>query len=394
MTVDVMTITICAALLLAALVTPLCNAMFRKPRGCSATGAATDGEAEATTGATTAGTSLPPLSIVISAHDMGAELERNLPLILNQVYEPGFEVIVVDESSTDRTADVLTRMKHGHPNLYTTFIPKSSHYLSRRKLALTVGIKAAKNEWLILTDADCRPESERWLACMAAHCHGGNDMVLGYTNYEHAAKRFYRFERMLTSMYIMRQARKSVAYRYNGNNMAVRKSVFMEHNGFLKNLKYLRGEYDFIVNEYAQKGRTGVALQPETFVRQDSPSGKTWTNSHLFYMETRRHLQRSLPYRLLFCTDTALLHLNYTADTAVALLSLLLWNNAVTATAAILSLLVTAAVRMLIAARAMKMFGERISPAVIPLLELRVMWQNAWFMLRHKTSDKYDFIRK
>ena len=92
-------------------------------------------------------------------------------------------------------------------------IPKSSHYLSRRKLALTIGIKAANHEWVILTDADCRPESERWLTTMATHCTDENDIVLGYTNYEHNSKRFYRFERILNACYLMRKAQKSVAYR-------------------------------------------------------------------------------------------------------------------------------------------------------------------------------------
>ena len=192
----------------------------------------------------------------------------------------------------------------------------------------------------------------------------------------------------------MRKAQKSVAYRYNGNNMAMRKSVFMNRNGFLKNLKYLRGEYDFIVNEYAEKGRTAVATHPDSFIRQDCPSSKTWNNSHLFYMETRRHLDRSLSYRLLFDADTALLHINYIIDVALATCALLIWNNIVIAAVATLCIAITAFIRAFIAARTMRMFGERISPITIPLMEMRMMWQNAWFMLRHRISDKYDFIRR
>lgn len=387
MSVDIMTIAICGILLLTALVTPLCNGLFRKPSAeTDSINAADDAES--------AVAHSPAISVVIAAHDMGAELERNLPLLLSQEYTPGFEVIVVNESSTDRTDDILTRLKSQYSNLYTTFIPESSHYLSRRKLALTVGIKAAKNEWIILTDADCHPESQRWLTAMAAKCTNEHDIVLGYTNYEHETKKFYRFEHLLTSCYLMRQAQKAVAFRYNGNNLAIRKSIFMRNNGFLKNLKYLRGEYDFIVNEYAQKGNTAITTHPDSFMRQEVPSRKTWSNRHLFYMETRKHLSRSISYRLLFCTDTALLHLNYIADITIFLCSISLWNNIVTAVAALLSFIITICLRTFIAARAMRMFGEHISLPAVPLMELRVMWQNAWFMLRHMTSDKYDFIRR
>lgn len=390
MTIDISTITICVILLITALVTPLCNGLFRKPKGFAAgptAPSATDTDRKTAS-------PLPAISVVIAAHDMAYELEHNLPILLEQDYAPGFEVIVVDESSTDGTDNVLTRLKQRYTNLYTTFIPKSSHYLSRHKLALTVGIKAARNEWVIMTDADCRPENERWLAAMAEHCTDEHDIVLGYTNYTHDAKRFYRFERLLTSCYTMRLAQRSIAYRYNGNNMAMRKSIFMSHNGFLKNLKYLRGEYDFIVNEYAERGRTAVTTHPDSFMRQNCPSNKTWANTHLFYMETRRHLKRSLTYRLLFNTDTALLYLNYMADMAVAAGSLLLYDNIVTAAAAAICFVITVCLRAFIAKRTMRVFGERISPAAVPLMELRVVWQNIWLMIRHRTADKYDFIRK
>lgn len=390
MTIDITTITICVILLITAFVTPLCNGLFRKPKGFAAgptAPSATDTDSKPAS-------PLPAISVVIAAHDMAYELEHNLPILLEQDYAPGFEMIVVDESSTDGTDDVLTRLKQRYTNLYTTFIPKSSHYLSRHKLALTVGIKAARNEWVIMTDADCRPENERWLAAMAKHCTDEHDIVLGYTNYNHDAKRYYRFERLLTSCYTMRRAQRSIAYRYNGNNMVMRKSLFMSHNGFLKNLKYLRGEYDFIVNEYAERGRTAVTTHPDSFMRQNCPSNKTWVNTHLFYMETRRHLKRSLPYRLLFNTDTALLHLNYMANMAVAAGSLLLYNNIVTAAAAAICFVITVCLRAFIAKRTMRVFGERISPAAVPLMELRVVWQNIWFMIRHRTADKYDFIRK
>ncbi|MDE6355219.1 MAG: glycosyltransferase [Prevotella sp.] len=379
-TEEIMTITVSSILVLLAIITPLCNGLFRNPLRKKKSGCTKDGAAS-------------PLSIILTVHDQGYELERNLPILLSQKYDAGFEVIVVDESSTDNTDDVLTLLKSQYPNLYTTFIPESSHYLSRRKLALTIGIKAARNEWLFLTDADCHPESDRWLEAMSRHCNDGTDIVLGYSNYEPQTNSFYRFERLLTSCLFMRKAQKGMAYRYDGSNLAVRKSVFMSHNGFVKNLKYLRGEYDFLVNEYAQPGRTAIATEPETFMRQDKPATKTWVNSHLYYMETRKHLKRSASYRLPFNLNMGLMYVNYILIIS-ALIHSLYSSDIILTAASALSLIITLAMRTMIACRTAAGFGEKLPYALIPLMELRILWQNAWFMLRHRRSDKYDFIRR
>lgn len=378
MACETMTIVLCAVLVVLAVASLFFN-VFRRRLPVSVA----EDEREET----------PPLSVVIAVHDSGAELERNLPAILSQDYKPGYEVIVVDESSTDGTADVLKRLKHKYQHLYTTFIPNSSHYLSRRKLALTVGVKAAKNEWIVFTTADCRPVGERWLAAMAAHCGEGTDMVLGYTQYSPKAKAFCRFERMFSLCYQLRKAAKGRAYAYGGRSLAVRKSVFMEHNGFLQNLKYLRGEYDFIVNEYAEEGRTAVAIEAEARTEQDAPTKKTWLNDHLFYMETRKHLSRSIGYRLLNNVDTASLHLNYVAQISALSIAIPLNLWVITATS-VLCLVLTLSVRMAFAAKTMAALGEKIPLWRIPAMEIRVAWQRLAFMIKHRLSDKYDFIRR
>lgn len=378
MTIDILTIVVCGILLLLAITTPLCNGLFRKPASTKET----DDTQER-----------PRFSIVITVHDNAEELERNLPVILAQEYEPGFEVVVVDESSTDDTEDVIKRLRNKHPNLYATFIPESSHYLSRRKLALTLGVKAAKNEWIIFTDVDCAPESNKWLESMSDCCSKDYDLVLGYTNYAQESKKYYRFERLLTSCYLLRKAQTGMAYRYNGNNLAMRKSVFMSNNGFLQNLKYLRGEYDFIVNEYTTPGRTNIAIEQEAHVCQDAPSKSSWINFHLYYMETRKHLKRSLPYRLLFDTDTVLLHLNYIAQIAAVAYSVLFQNWIITI-GAVIGFIITVTLRIVIAGKAIRRFDESIPRWAVPLMEIRVMWQNLSFILRHRISDKYNFIRR
>ena len=116
----------------------------------------------------------------MAVYDNARELEERLPAFLTQTYEPGYEVIVVDESSTDNTEDVLTLFKNDYPHLYTTFLPKPDRNIMRRKLALTIGVKAAKNEWVILTDIHAEPPSEEWLKEIAECIDNTTEAMIGY----------------------------------------------------------------------------------------------------------------------------------------------------------------------------------------------------------------------
>jgi len=106
------------------------------------------------------------VAIVIAVHDNGPELKLNLPKYLGQLWGSGLKVIVVNDSSTDDTSDVLKRMKADYPQLYTTFIPASSHR-NRRRLALTIGAKAAESRWIAVADIRYAPETDKWLSLLA-----------------------------------------------------------------------------------------------------------------------------------------------------------------------------------------------------------------------------------
>ena len=167
-------------------------------------------------------------SVIIAVYDNARELEENLPAFLTQTYEPGYEVIVVDESSTDNTEDVLTLFKNDYPHLYTTFLPKPDRNIIRRKLALTIGVKAAKNEWVILTDIHATPPSEEWLKEIAESVDGTTEAMIGY--YRKKGTKIQLFEDITQTRRLIRKAERKRADGHKG-----------------KHLKYLRGKYDFIV---------------------------------------------------------------------------------------------------------------------------------------------------
>ena len=381
--IDTLTITVCGVLLLLAVATPFCNVLFRIPRLDTDSGSSCNNEESKV--------KRPGFSIIISVHDNAMEIERNLPAFLEQKYSGNFEVVVIDESSTDETSDVLKRFKNRYANLYTTFIPASSHYLSRRKLSLTIGVKAAKYEWLIFTGADCRPASDLWLETMSSHCNG--DLILGETRYDNDASDYVRLDNVKSWFRQLGAAQKSTAYAYCGRNLAMRRSLFMKNYGFLKNLKYLRGEYDFIANEYSTPYNTETATEEEARIIRDVPTSKGWINDKLFFIETTRHLKRSFSYSLPVMIDNLLLHSTLLLHIAAIALSAVIGMYVITAVAAV-SLLISYLLRVLISSRAMKAIAETIPVWKIPLLDGCEIWRNAILKIKHSRSDKDDFIRR
>ena len=167
-------------------------------------------------------------SVIMIVYEQARELEENLPLFLQQEYEPGYEVIVVDESSTDQTQDVLKLLKNDYPHLYSTFIPRPNRLISRRKLAFHIGVKAAKNEWIIFTKIQRKPIANDILKAIAGSMDEDAELTLGYT-----VKKGIRLQPFNTcseaSSHILRIERKLTKVREK------------------KRMNYMWGRYDFII---------------------------------------------------------------------------------------------------------------------------------------------------
>ena len=167
-------------------------------------------------------------SVIMTVYDNGSDLEQHLPAFMTQTYEPGYEVIVVDESSTDQTDDVLKLMKQQYPHLYTTFLPKPDIHVIRKRLALTIGVKASKNETIIFSDVNAFPQDENWLQTIADNWENTSGIMLGrYKKGELKTRIFEDLEAV--SDYVVKGERQ----RADG------------HKG--TRLRKLRGKYDFIV---------------------------------------------------------------------------------------------------------------------------------------------------
>ena len=137
-------------------------------------------------------------SLVMTVHDQAEEIRNELPRLLEQQYED-YEVIVVDEHSSDETADLLNYMKTDHPQLYTTFLPKYQFQQFRRRLAFTLGVKAARKEWIVFTDLTTTPPSHTWLEELSEYT-GDSVLILGYVNRKSGDVKLKLFDEIIGDM--------------------------------------------------------------------------------------------------------------------------------------------------------------------------------------------------
>lgn len=338
----------------------------------------------------------PSISLILTPYDDADKLEKSLPFFLQQHYSSGYQVIIVIEQGDHDAENIISRtlnntdLSESNVEVYVTSIPRSSRYVSEKKLAITIGVKAAKYDWVLITESSCRPASPQWLNLMARHCNENNSLVVGYGKYDDNTSSFRRFERLHNSFYLMREYTKGTAYRMNSYNLLMRKSEFMDKGGFLGNLHLTRGEYDFLVNKYAEKGNTALETDDKAWLVEDEPSDTKWLNKHLYYMESKRFLERSAKHRLLFNIDQTALHLTYLLLVASILYASVV-SNQILLGASVLALLITVAFRFLLFRRASNDFDERIFPVTALFYEVSMIWRHLGYMIRYRLADKNDF---
>lgn len=214
----------------------------------------------------------PSVSVIVYSEDDAENLEILLPQILEQDYEGQFEVIVVNDGAISSTKDVIARLERRYPNLYMTFTPLESRSLSRKKLAITLGIKAARYEVVLLTLGTSRIESKTWLKSMARHFISGKEIVIGYAtplipeDAPNPWKRLHSFDEVRTAIEYLSWAIADRPYRGNCYNLAYRRSIFFKNKGFSRTLHLKFGDDDLFINEVANADNTAVELSTASIV--------------------------------------------------------------------------------------------------------------------------------
>jgi cellulose synthase/poly-beta-1,6-N-acetylglucosamine synthase-like glycosyltransferase len=213
---------------------------------------------------------------------------------MNQNY-PDYEVIVVNDGSTDGTDELLKILKIQYPKLYVTTIPSTGKFTHSKKLAVSIGLKAAKNDWVLLIDADCKTVSENWITLMQEKFSEQTDFVLGYGGYiisKGFLNKIIRFDTLFIALQYFTFAMAKVPYMGVGRNLAYRKDLFFKNKGFSRHLHLASGDDDLFVNDNANSKNVQINLNPESFTLSVAENNfKSW-----FYQK-KRHLTTARYYR-------------------------------------------------------------------------------------------------
>jgi glycosyltransferase involved in cell wall biosynthesis len=205
---------------------------------------------------------LPGISIIVAARNELGHLKELVPALMEQTH-PEFEVIIVNDRSTDGTNEFLIDVEKKYANLKALRIQELPDHISGKKYALTLGIKAASYKQVLLTDADCLPFSSSWASLMASGFAKGADIVIGFSNYlklPGLLNYFIRFETLLTGIEYLSSAANKLPYMGVGRNLAYKKDLFLENKGFFGYQELIGGDDDLFVNKHATARNTNLII--------------------------------------------------------------------------------------------------------------------------------------
>jgi len=236
-----------------------------------------------------------PVSVIICARDEAANLAKNLPGSLVQAYSTTHEVIVVNDNSFDDSKYLLEEFERNFKHLKIVELKQEAKMIPGKKFPLSVGIKTAKHEIVLLTDADCVPSSEHWIEKIQESYDDSTEIVLGYGAY-HKKKgllnRLIRWETFHTALQYLSYALAGKPYMGVGRNLSYKKVIFFRHKGFSSFNHISSGDDDLFINTAATKNNTKINISPEAFTLSDSPS-----NWNQWIKQKRRHYSTAKYYK-------------------------------------------------------------------------------------------------
>ncbi|MCK5782064.1 MAG: glycosyltransferase [Flavobacteriales bacterium] len=233
------------------------------------------------------------VSVVVCAKNEEKNIAPLLESLKNQNYS-NFEIVLVNDASRDKTRDIFEEYADDNSNATVVNVEENDVFWRGKKFALTMGIKRAKNNRVLLTDADCVPVSKNWISSMMKGYSEGKEFVLGYGAYRKSdglVNRLVRFETILTASNYFSYAKFFTPYMGVGRNLSYTKKIFLDNKGFFGHMDVASGDDDLFINKNATKKNTEIIFSEESKTLSDSPS-----NWNEWFVQKRRHYSTSQHY--------------------------------------------------------------------------------------------------
>ena len=247
---------------------------------------------------------LPSISIVIITHDSDHMLQIAIDKVVRQQY-PDFEIVVVDNASTDETADVIKRAAAQHPNLLrSTRLPRNTHGLLHMSMAVTLGIRASRKDWIVLLRPNSTPKTDLWLLSIAEAIAKGNRLCIGYNHYygyysaswERKAARWYRHRQLLNYNAINSGKRTPIGA--EPSNFTFNKADFLANRGYGKWLHIANYHEQLYAASNAIPRQTTFLTMPDAQVETVLPPiRELWNTERQQTLKAARQLPRSVKLR-------------------------------------------------------------------------------------------------
>ena len=234
-----------------------------------------------------------PVSVIICSRDEAANLAKNLPGALVQKYDAVHEVIVVNDNSLDESKYILEEYQRMFGQLKLVELKQEARFIPGKKFPLSIGIKTAKHEIVLLTDADCVPASEYWIEKMQEGFDDQIEIVLGYGAL-HKKKGFFnkmvRWETFHTALQYLSYARAGMVYMGVGRNLSYKKTVFFRHKGFSSHNHVPGGDDDLFINKAGTKNNTAIVVDKGAFtLSEPATSWKHWVRQKTRHYTTSKY---------------------------------------------------------------------------------------------------------
>ena len=234
---------------------------------------------------------LEPVSIVICARDAYEYLTELIPVLLNQDY-PDFEIVVVNDCSDDETEEYLKDLERHEPRIKPVQLKQHLNFFNGKKFPLSMGIKSAKNDLIILTDCNCMPVNDQWLRSVVNRYNNKTEIVIGYSPYvqkKSSLNRIMRFDSLQNGLLYLSAALRRHAYMGIGKNLSYRKELFYRSQGFISHYTTTVGDDDLFINQTATKKNTEVLIDAENAILT------TPTNSFRLWMRQKSSRYSTIP---------------------------------------------------------------------------------------------------